>query len=38
MIRFWNNDLVKNMDGVILAIIQAMEDKNKVEGLFEFFF
>lgn len=27
VIRFWNNDVMKNMDGVILAIIHAMEDK-----------
>jgi very-short-patch-repair endonuclease len=27
VIRFWNNDVMKNMDGVILAILQAMEDE-----------
>ena len=27
VIRFWNNDVMKNMDGVIAAIIQALEDK-----------
>ena len=27
VIRFWNNDVTKNVDGVILAIMQAMEDK-----------
>ena len=25
VIRFWNNDVMKNMDGVILAIIHALE-------------
>jgi len=29
VIRFWNNDVMKNMNGVILAIIQAMEDESK---------
>ena len=29
VIRFWNTDVMKNMDGVILAIIQAMEDEKK---------
>jgi very-short-patch-repair endonuclease len=29
VIRFWNNDVMKNMDGVILVIIQALENKNK---------
>jgi len=29
VIRFWNNDVIKNMDGVILAIIHAVEDENK---------
>jgi very-short-patch-repair endonuclease len=27
VIRFWNNDVVNNIDGVILAIIHAMEDE-----------
>jgi very-short-patch-repair endonuclease len=27
MIRFWNNDVVNNIEGVILAIIYAMEDE-----------
>ena len=27
VIRFWNNDVMKNMDGVIAAIIHALEDK-----------
>jgi len=26
VIRFWNNDVMKNIDGVILAIIHALED------------
>lgn len=29
VIRFWNNDVMNNIDGVILAIIQAVEDENK---------
>jgi len=31
VIRFWNNDVMKNMDGVILAIIYPMEDENSTE-------
>jgi very-short-patch-repair endonuclease len=31
VIRFWNNDVMKNMDGVILALIQATDDENKQE-------
>ena len=27
VIRFWNNDVMKNMDGVIAVIIHALEDK-----------
>lgn len=27
VIRFWNNEVMKNMDGVIAAIIHALEDK-----------
>jgi very-short-patch-repair endonuclease len=27
VIRFWNNDVVNNIDGVILAIIYAMENE-----------
>jgi very-short-patch-repair endonuclease len=27
VIRFWNNDVMKNIDSVILAIIQAIEDQ-----------
>jgi len=26
VIRFWNNDVTSNIDGVILAILHAMED------------
>jgi very-short-patch-repair endonuclease len=28
VIRFWNKDVMKNMDGVILAIMQTMEDQS----------
>lgn len=31
VIRFWNNDVIKNMDGVILAILHAMEDEASKE-------
>lgn len=31
VIRFWNCDVMKNVDGVILAIIQAMEDDSRKE-------
>ena len=31
VIRFWNNDVMKNIDSVILAIIHAMQDENKKE-------
>ena len=31
VVRFWNTDVMKNMDGVLLAIIQAMEDESKIE-------
>ncbi len=27
VIRFWNNDVMNNMDGVILAILHVMEDE-----------
>ncbi|HZJ22467.1 MAG TPA: endonuclease domain-containing protein [Anaerolineales bacterium] len=27
VIRFWNNDVTNNIDGVILAILHAMEDE-----------
>ncbi len=29
VIRFWNNDVINNIDSVILAILHAMEDENK---------
>jgi very-short-patch-repair endonuclease len=29
VIRFWNNDIMKDLESVILAIIPAMEDRNK---------
>ena len=29
VIRFWNGDVVNNIDGVILAIIQMLENQNK---------
>ena len=28
VLRFWNNDVMKDVDGVIRAIIQAMESKS----------
>ncbi|HXD11598.1 MAG TPA: endonuclease domain-containing protein [Anaerolineales bacterium] len=28
VIRFWNNDVMNNIDGVILAIMNAMEEDN----------
>jgi very-short-patch-repair endonuclease len=28
VIRFWNNDVTKDMDGVILAIIHTLEKEN----------
>ena len=31
VIRFWNNNVMKNIDSVILAIIHAMQDENKKE-------
>jgi len=31
VIRFWNNDVVNNIDGVILTIIHAMEDETHKE-------
>jgi very-short-patch-repair endonuclease len=27
VIRFWNNDVTNNIDGVILAIMKALEDE-----------
>lgn len=29
VIRFWNNDVMKNLDSVILAIMHAVKDGNK---------
>lgn len=29
VIRFWNNDVLNNIEGVILAIIRALEDREK---------
>jgi very-short-patch-repair endonuclease len=29
VIRFWNNEVTKNMDGVIRAILQALESENR---------
>ena len=29
VIRFWNNDVIINIDGVILAIIHALENESK---------
>jgi very-short-patch-repair endonuclease len=29
VIRFWNNDVTNNIDGVILAIIHALENESK---------
>jgi len=31
VIRFWNNDVTNNIDGVILAIIHAMKDETSKE-------
>ena len=31
VIRFWNNDVTNNTDGVILAIIHAMEDDETIK-------
>ncbi len=31
VIRFWNNDVTNNIDGVILAILHAMEDETNRE-------
>jgi very-short-patch-repair endonuclease len=28
VMRFWNNDVLNNIDGVILAIVRAMEDES----------
>ena len=29
VIRFWNNDVMNNIEGVILTIVHALEDKEK---------
>ena len=29
VIRFWNNDVMSNIEGVILTIVHALEDKEK---------
>jgi very-short-patch-repair endonuclease len=29
VIRFWNNDVLNNIEGVILAIVHAMEDETR---------
>ena len=29
VVRFWNNDVMKDMDGVISAIFHALEDKKE---------
>ena len=31
VVRFWNNDVMNNIDGVILAILHAMEDETSKE-------
>lgn len=31
VIRFWNNDVTNNIDGIILAILYAMEDETTKE-------
>lgn len=31
VIRFWNNEVTNNIDGVILAILHAMEDETSKE-------
>ena len=31
VIRFWNNEVTNNIDGVILAILHAMEDETTKE-------
>ena len=31
VIRFWNNDVMNNIDGVILAIVHAIEDETRRE-------
>ena len=29
IIRFWNGDIMNNIEGIILAIMQALENENK---------
>jgi very-short-patch-repair endonuclease len=31
VLRFWNNDVMNNIEGVILAIFHGLEDKEKYE-------
>ena len=31
VIRFWNNDVMNNIEGVILAVVHAMQDEDKKE-------
>ena len=31
VIRFWNNEVLNNIEGVILAIIQALEDESSAD-------
>jgi very-short-patch-repair endonuclease len=33
MIRFWNHDVINDIDGVMFAIIQLMKDENCKERL-----
>lgn len=33
VIRFWNNDVMKDMDGVIRAILNALEDESEQEEI-----
>jgi very-short-patch-repair endonuclease len=33
VIRFWNNDVTNNIDGVILAILHEMEDETSKESI-----
>ncbi|HEX2764911.1 MAG TPA: endonuclease domain-containing protein [Allosphingosinicella sp.] len=29
ILRFWNNDALRNMDGVLISILEALEDSKK---------
>jgi very-short-patch-repair endonuclease len=31
VIRFWNNEVMNNMDGVLLAILHAIEEESEKE-------